>query len=62
MQQENFCLTSSIAVTVLLLFACEYCQQPHSLPTNEILIKLSFWSVHVKYWEIKQNNDILQFL
>ena len=47
---------------LLLLFACDYCHPPDSLPTNVILIELSFWNVHVEYWEIKQNNDILQFL
>ena len=63
-QQENLCLTSSFAVTVLLLCACEHCHRPgSSLPTNVILIKLSFWrSVYVEYCEIMQHNEILQFL
>ena len=64
LQQENFCLTSSFTVTVFLSFACEYCHPPdNSMPTNVILIKLSFWkSVCVEYWEIKQHSDIFRFL
>ena len=52
LQQENFCVTSSFAVTVLLLLAYEYCHPPdNSLPTNVIIMKLSFWeSVYVEHW------------
>ena len=43
-QQKNFCLTSSFGFAVSLWFACEYCYPiGNSLPTNVILIKLSFW-------------------
>ena len=55
LHQKNFFLTSYFAVTLLLSFACEYWHPPdNSLPTDIILIKLSFWrSEYIEYWEIK---------